>query len=242
MSLLTVENLDVRHGLLQAARGVSFEVKKGETVALVGANGAGKTTLMRAIAGGHPLTGGHVLFGGKDLTGVPVHKRVASGIALVPEGRRLFAQMTVEENLLLARSAGRAGAWTLDTVLEAFPQLKPRRKTRAGLLSGGQQQAAAIARALMTNPEILLLDEVSLGLSPIAVDGVYASLQTLIASGATLVLVEQDLRRALHVADRVICMLEGRIVLEGAARNMTREAVTDAYFGLHKIKANGAAA
>ncbi len=197
---------------------------------------------MRAIAGGHLPAGGRVLFNGKDLTRMPAHKRARLGIALVPEGRRLFTQMTVEENLLLARSAGRKGPWTLDTVLEAFPMLKARRKTRAGNLSGGQQQAAAIARALMLNPEILLLDEVSLGLSPIAVEGVYASLQTLIALGATLVLVEQDLRRALRVANRVVCMLEGRIVLEGEARAMTREAVTDAYFGLHKLKGNGIAA
>lgn len=240
MSLLIVENLDMRYGLLQAVRGVSFQVKKGETVALVGANGAGKTTLMRAIAGAHPPASGRVLFGGTDLTGVPAHKRVGLGIALVPEGRRLFAQMTVEENLLLARYAGRKGPWTLDTVLEAFPQLKPRRKTRAGNLSGGQQQAAAIGRALMTNPEVLLLDEVSLGLSPMAVDRVYASLRALIASGSTIVLVEQDLRRALRVANRVICMLEGSIVLEGEAGGMTREAVTDAYFGFHKVKGNGA--
>lgn len=241
MSLLKVENLDVRHGLLQAVRGVSFEVKKGETVVLVGANGAGKTTFMRSLAGGHPPSGGRVLFDGQDVTSTPAHRRVAMGIALVPEGRKLFGQMTVEENLLLAHAAGRKGTWTLDTVMDAFPQLKPRRRARAGNLSGGEQQATSIGRALMTNPEILLLDEVSLGLSPIAVDQVYASLRSLIGSGATIVLVEQDLKRALRVADRVICMLEGRIVLEGRAGEVSREAITEAYFGLGRAKAEVAA-
>ena len=240
MSLLAGERLDVRHGLLQAVRGVSFEIARGETVALVGANGAGKTTLLRAIAGAHPTTGGRVLFNGLEVTQAPAHQRVGSGIALVPEGRRLFAQMSVEENLLLARAARRPGAWTIDAVMEAFPNLKARRKARAGTLSGGEQQATAIGRALMTNPELLMLDEVSLGLSPLAVDRVYASLQTLLTSGTTIVLVEQDLTRALRVAGRVICMLEGRIALEGRAADLTRDQVTEAYFGLDKAVAEPA--
>jgi branched-chain amino acid transport system ATP-binding protein len=234
LSLLAIENLDVRHGLLQAVRGVSFAVERGETLALVGANGAGKTTLLRAIAGAHPTTSGRVTFNGADVTHTPSHRRVAQGIALVPEGRRLFAKMSVEENLTLARAAGRAGAWTIDAVMEVFPNLKARRNARAGTLSGGEQQATAIGRALMTNPDLIMLDEVSLGLSPLAVDRVYASLQSLLTSGATIILVEQDLTRALRVAGRVICMLEGRIVLEGKAADLTREAVTDAYFGLGK--------
>ena len=240
MSLLAVEQLDVRHGLLQAVRGVSFQIARGETIALVGANGAGKTTLLRAIAGAHPTTGGRVLFNGAEVTQAPAHQRVASGIALVPEGRRLFAQMSVEENLLLARAARRPGAWTIDAVMEAFPNLKARRKARAGTLSGGEQQATAIGRALMTNPELLMLDEVSLGLSPLAVDRVYASLQTLLTSGTTIVLVEQDLTRALRVAGRVICMLEGGIVLEGKTTDLTREQVTQAYFGLDKARGGAA--
>ena len=234
MSLLAVEQLDVRYGLLQAVRGVSFRVERGETIALVGANGAGKTTLLRAVAGAHPTNSGRVLFDGVDVTGTPSHARVGLGIALVPEGRRLFAKMTVEENLLLARSAGRAGAWTIEAVMEVFPNLKARRKARAGTLSGGEQQATAIGRALLTNPDLLMLDEVSLGLSPLAIDRVYASLQTLLTSGTTIVLVEQDLNRALRVASRVICLLEGRIALEGQAAAMTREQVTEAYFGLAK--------
>jgi branched-chain amino acid transport system ATP-binding protein len=234
LSLLAVEDLDVRHGLLQAVRGVSFEIERGETLALVGANGAGKTTLLRAIAGAHPTTGGRVSFNGADVTRTPAHLRVGRGIALVPEGRRLFAKMSVEENLMLARAAGRGGAWTIEAVMEAFPNLKARRNARAGTLSGGEQQATAIGRALMTNPELIMLDEVSLGLSPLAVERVYASLQALLISGTTIVLVEQDLTRALRVAGRVICMLEGRIALEGKAADLTRDAVTQAYFGLYK--------
>jgi branched-chain amino acid transport system ATP-binding protein len=241
LSLLAVERLDVRYGLLQAVRGVSFQIERGETVALVGANGAGKTTLLRAIAGAHPTTGGRVLFNGAEVTRAPSHQRVCSGLALVPEGRRLFAQMSVEENLLLARAAGRSGAWTLDAVMEAFPNLRARRKARAGTLSGGEQQATAIGRALMTNPELLMLDEVSLGLAPLAVERVYSSLWTLLTSGTTIILVEQDLTRALRVAGRVICMLEGRIALEGSAADLTRDAVTQAYFGLDKAASAGAA-
>jgi branched-chain amino acid transport system ATP-binding protein len=240
VSTLVVENLDVRHGLLQAVRGVSFSIERGETLALVGANGAGKTTLLRAIAGAHPPTAGRVLFGGADLTGVPSHKRVGMGIALVPEGRRLFVQMTVEENLLLGKTAGRPGDWSVERVLEMFPNLKARRHARTGHLSGGEQQATAIGRALMSNPDLLLLDEVSLGLSPLIVDRVYASLQALIDSGTTIILVEQDLNRALAVSDRVICMLEGRVALEGSARDVSRDDVTKAYFGLHKASVESA--
>jgi branched-chain amino acid transport system ATP-binding protein len=232
-SLLAVEGLEVRHGLLPAVRGVSFDVAEGETLALVGANGAGKTSLLRAIAGAHPPSAGRVLFRGRDLTRLAAHQRVAQGIALVPEGRRLFSRMTVEENLSLARAAGRPGPWTVASVIAAFPNLEKRRHARAGTLSGGEQQATAIGRALMTNPELLMLDEVSLGLSPLAVDLVYASLATLTAKGATIVLVEQDLTRALRVADRVICLLEGRVALHGRVAELTRAQITDAYFGLH---------
>ena len=237
MSLLSVENLVVRHGLLQAVRGVSFSVERGQTLALVGANGAGKTTLLRAIAGAHPASAGRVLFDGADLSGVPSHRRVGKGIALVPEGRKLFVQMTVEENLLLGKTAGRPGDWSVDRVLDIFPNLKARRHARTGPLSGGEQQATAIGRALMSNPELLLLDEVSLGLSPLIVDRVYASLQGLISSGTTIILVEQDLNRALSVSDKVICMLEGRIALEGPSKSVSRDEVTKAYFGLHKAGA-----
>jgi branched-chain amino acid transport system ATP-binding protein len=234
VSVLAVERLDVRHGLLQAVHGVSFAVAEGEIVALVGANGAGKTTLLRTIAGAHSPHTGTVLLDGEDVTLVPAHRRVARGIALVPEGRKLFTAMTVEENLRLAGAVGRKGDWTVERVLETFPMLKARRHARCGGLSGGEQQATAIGRALMTNPRVLLLDEVSLGLSPLAVDLVYASLKSLIESRTTVLLVEQDLTRALGFSQRVICMLEGGIVLEGASRGVTREQVTEAYFGLRR--------
>ncbi len=234
MSLLSISGLDIRHGLLQAVREVTFHVDQGETIALIGANGAGKTTLLRTIAGAHRATRGQILLDGLDITSKPTYQRVVMGIALVPEGRRLFAAMTVEENLQIARAGGRKGEWTIDRVMETFPMLKPRRKALCGTLSGGEQQATAIGRALMTNPRLLLLDEVSLGLSPLAVDLVYKSVESLIASGATILLVEQDLKRALKVSNRVMCMLEGRIVIEGSAKTLTREQITDAYFGHQK--------
>jgi branched-chain amino acid transport system ATP-binding protein len=234
MTLLEVEAIEARHGLLRAVRGVSLSLAEGEKVALVGANGAGKSTLMRVIAGAHTAASGRVRLDGEDVTELPAFRRVALGIALVPEGRRLFPDMTVEENLLVAGRGARPGPWTVDTVLDAFPLLRPMRRRRAATLSGGEQQAAAIGRALMTNPRVLLLDEVSLGLAPVAVDVVYRSVAELIAGGATILLVEQDLARAMRVADRVICMLEGSVVLEGAAAELSREQITAAYFGLRQ--------
>lgn len=234
MSLLEVDALDAWHGQLHAVRGATFRIEEGDRVALVGANGAGKTTLLRALAGVHRAARGRVIFDGADVAAMPAHRRVAAGLALVPEGRRLFASMTVEENLAVARSAGRPGPWDVAAVLAAFPQLAARRRTRAGLLSGGEQQAAAIGRALMANPRILLLDEVSLGLSPAAVDRVYASLRRLLDGGATVVLVEQDLQRALAVSNRVLCMLEGRVVLDARTRDVGRDEVLAHYFGARR--------
>ena len=232
MTLLRVEDLDCRYGLLQAVRGVSFEVAQGETVALIGANGAGKSTLLRAIVGAHKPHGGRVVLDAADITPMRAHRRVSLGIALVPEGRRLFPSLTVEENLRVA--AGRRGRWSVQSVLEVFPLLQPRRNMLAANLSGGEQQAVAIGRALMSNPRLLLLDEVSLGLAPIVVDAVYRSLAAIIDEGTTVLLVEQDLTRALKVAGRVICMLEGRVVLEGQAASMDRDQIVDAYFGLKR--------
>jgi branched-chain amino acid transport system ATP-binding protein len=240
MSLLSVSNLEVRHGLLRAVRGVSFEVARGEVVAFVGANGAGKTTLLRSIAGAHLPSDGSIRFNDANVTQVPSHQRVRSGIALVPEGRRLFGDLTVTENLLLGRAAGKQGAWTLESVMEALPQLVPLRQALAKNLSGGQQQAVAIGRALMTNPTLLMLDEISLGLSPAAVDLVYAAISKLIAAGTTIVLVEQNLDRAVSVADRMICMLEGSVVLEGPAKQLERTRITEAYFGLGANRVAGA--
>jgi branched-chain amino acid transport system ATP-binding protein len=240
VSLLEVHELDCRYGLLQAVRGVSFEVAQGEIVALIGANGAGKTTLLRAIAGAHRPHGGKVTFDGADVTRLPAHRRVALGIALVPEGRRLFPTLTVEENLRVAAVTRRRGRWNVQAVLDAFPLLQARRKMPAATLSGGEQQAVAIGRALMSNPRLLLLDEVSLGLAPVVVDAVYRSLVEVIKEGVTVLLVEQDLTRALRVAGRVMCLLEGRVVLVGEARSLDRDRVVAAYFGLRRAAIGGA--
>ena len=234
MTLLAVERLEAGYGQLKVVRGVSLSIERGETVALVGANGAGKTTLLRAIAGAHRIAAGRIVFNGVDIGSRSAHARAALGLALVPEGRRVFARLTVEENLLLARSAGRTGAWTIDAVMEAFPNLKERRRSLAGALSGGEQQAAAIGRALMMNPDLLLLDEVSLGLAPLVVDRLYARLEALKSSGVAMLLVEQDLNRAMATASRAICMLEGAIAIEGPTATLSREEVTEAYFGLNK--------
>ena len=239
MTLLRVESLEARHGLFSAVRGVSFALAAGKTLALVGANGAGKTTLLRTIAGSHPAAGGQVLLDGVDVTRLASHRRVALGISLVPEGRRLFPGLTVEENLRVAATRARPGRWNVETLLEAFPLLQPLRRRPAATLSGGQQQVAAIARALMSNPRVLLLDEVSLGLAPRAVEDVYAALHLLIEDGDTILLVEQDLGRALRIATDVVCMLEGRAVLAGRSADLTREQVTEAYFGLRRAGARG---
>lgn len=239
MSLFKVRGLEARHGLLKAVRDFDLDLQEGERVALVGANGAGKTTLLRTLAGIHPASAGRIEFEGADITSAPGYRRAAMGIALVPEGRRLFGSMTVTENLQVARSARRAGPWNFDTVVAAFPQLKPKLRSAAGSLSGGQQQAVAIARALITNPRVLLLDEVSLGLSPAAVQGVYESLAMVVAQRTTIVLVEQDLERTFSVADRILCVLEGAVVAAGRTSEMTRDEVLAHYFGRRVSADNG---
>ncbi|HEX5739707.1 MAG TPA: ABC transporter ATP-binding protein [Hydrogenophaga sp.] len=242
-TLLEVQGLRAAHGQLVAVRDLDFSIARGEVVALIGANGAGKTTLLRCLAGVHPSAAGRVLLDGTDITTLLAHQRVRRGLAMVPEGRRLFDDMSVRENLRVAGDHGRAGDWTLPRVLEALPALPPIIDRPAGALSGGQRQAAAIGRALMTNPDVLLLDEVSLGLSPLAVEEVYRNLAHLREVGRTsLLLVEQDLSRAMAFADRVLCLREGRIVLQGPADSLTREAVTAAYFGVEVDAEAGVAA
>lgn len=242
MSILSISHLSARHGLLQAVHDFSLDLVEGETVALVGANGAGKTTLLRTIAGAHPAFSGTITLSGTDITKLKTHRRVSSGLTLVPEGRKLFPEMTVEENLFVAGANARPGPWNLEAVYKAFPQLVNKKSTLASLLSGGEQQATAIGRALMTNPKVLLLDEVSLGLSPIAVDGVYESIKHLIKSGTTILLVEQNLDRAMAVSNRVICMLEGNIELIENTASVSRERITEAYFGLRRANRQEGAA
>ncbi len=234
MTLLSIENLDVRYGQFKAVRSVSLKVGAGEVVAMIGANGAGKTTLLRTLAGAIRPTSGRILFKDKDVTALSAHERVKSGMVLVPEGRRLFARMTVEENLQLGGLVKRGGDWSVDRIFSIFPNLVKRRHAKTGTLSGGEQQATAIGRALMTNPDVIFFDEISLGLSPLVVDQVYASLAELLKSGVTVVLVEQDLKRAMAVAGRAICMLEGQVVLDRTMAETSRDEITEAYFGLKR--------
>ena len=231
MSVLEATRLDVRYGDLLAVHDVSLTLAEGETLAVLGANGAGKSTLLAALAGTHLPTSGTVLLDGVAVTAVPAHRRVRSGVALVPEGRRVFASLTVEENLLMGGQARRSGPWDLRAVYTTFPQLAELRGRRGAVLSGGQQQAVAIGRALLTNPRVLLLDEVSLGLAPTVVTQLYDVVRRITATGTTVLVVEQDLDQALRVADRVQCLLGGRTVLDAPAAGIDRETVADAYFG-----------
>lgn len=233
MTMLAVDDLVAGHGLLTAVRNVSLSVAAGEVLGVIGANGAGKTTLFRTLSGVHPAASGTIVLDGVDVTTLSPSRRVTSGIAMVPEGRRLFVDMTVRENLLVSGENGRAGPWSLEGVVAALPSLAPLLNVVTGGLSGGQRQAVAIGRALMSNPKVLLLDEVSLGLSPVAIEGLYEQLTGLKGRGDTaMVVVEQDLDRAMAFSDRVICMLEGRIALEGEPQVLGRQAITEAYFGL----------
>jgi branched-chain amino acid transport system ATP-binding protein len=232
MTLLSVDTIDVYYADFQALYGISLSVNQGETLAIIGANGAGKSTLMKSLAGLMTPASGAITFNGTDITTLPSHKRVTMGIALTPEGRRIFPSLTVEENLLVGGYSKRSGPWNLASIYEAFP-LVADRKDRVGLnLSGGEQQAVAIGRALMSNPDLLLLDEVSLGLAPVVVEQIYAAMPKITAAGTTVLLVEQDVNQALKIADRVQCMLEGRTVLEGTAQSLTRDQIASAYFGI----------
>jgi branched-chain amino acid transport system ATP-binding protein len=231
-ALLEVAGVDAHHGQLQALFGVDLAVDEGDTVAMIGANGAGKSTLLHTIAGALRPTRGTVTFAGASLAGVAADRRVGLGIALVPEGRRLFPSLTVEENLLVGAHRRRRGAWNVARVVELFPWLDRLRNRRAAYLSGGEQQAVAIGRALMANPRLLLLDEVSLGLAPAVVKQVYAALPGIVAEGITVIVVEQDIGQALAVARHVTCLLEGRVSLQGRPAELTRDHITAAYFGM----------
>ena len=230
--LLEVAGLSVHHGQLQALHEVSLRVPAGDVHAMIGANGAGKSTLLRTIAGLHPPTAGSVRLDGKDITGLRPERRVAAGIALVPEGRRLFPSLTVEENLQVGGSSRRTGQWNLEAIYDLFGWMRDRRQQQAAQLSGGEQQAVAIGRALASNPRVLLLDELSLGLAPVVVRQIYALLPQLAASGMTILLVEQDVSQALAVASQVHCLLEGRITLAGPPATLTGAQIEAAYFGV----------
>jgi branched-chain amino acid transport system ATP-binding protein len=231
IKLLEVTDLEVFYGDFQALFGVSLSVAAGGATALVGANGAGKTTLLRTIAGAQAAAKGAVTYQGQDLTAAPPHRRISRGIALVPEGRKLFASLTVEENILVGAAAAASREWPLDRIYEIFPMIARRRGQRASTLSGGEQQAVAIARALAAAPTLLLLDEISLGLAPLVVEALYQTLAELRKTGTTLVIVEQDLRRAMATCDDLVCLLEGRVALAAPVPALTRDQVVAAYFG-----------
>jgi branched-chain amino acid transport system ATP-binding protein len=231
-ALLEVRDLTAFYGDFQALFGVSLAVARGEVVAVIGANGAGKSTLLRSIAGLMPARRDAILFDGEPIGDLPAHRVVARGIALVPEGRRLFPSLTVEENLLIGGQIGRPGPWNLEGIYRLFPRLSERRTFPSTALSGGEQQMVALGRALMSNPKLLLCDEISLGLAPIVIRDIYARLPSITAEGTSLVIVEQDIAQALAAASQVFCLQEGRVAFAGAARDATREAVAAAYFGV----------
>ena len=234
--MLTLEGVDAFYGDLQALHGVSLEVRAGELMALVGANAAGKTTTLRVISGTLPARGGRVLFDGQDLAAMPAHLRVAQGIVQVPEGRRLFPFMTVHENLLLGAHAPQARAQqeaSLDYVLRLFPVLKDRATQLAGSLSGGEQQMCAIGRALMARPRLLMLDEPTLGIAPVLVQRIFETVAAINRDGVTVLLVEQNVRRALALAHRAVALENGRVVLSGPARELLADdRLKKAYLGM----------
>lgn len=231
MALLEIDAIDAFYGDFQALFGLSLAVDEGQAVAVIGANGAGKSTLLKAVAGSVPVRSGGVRYDGTDLASMPSHRRVAIGISLVPEGRRIFNSLSVEENLRVGAFCERPGPWSLRKIYEAFPMLERLAKRSAARLSGGEQQALAIGRALMNNPRLLLLDEVSLGLAPAVVKNLYAVIPIIREEGTTVLVVEQDVNQALAASDVAHCMLEGKVSLSGRASELSRAAISAAYFG-----------
>jgi branched-chain amino acid transport system ATP-binding protein len=230
--LLETRALTAQYGQFKALFGVDLHIEAGECVAIIGANGAGKSTLMRSVTGILRNDPGMILHRGDPVGALSADAILKRGIAMVPEGRKLFPSLSVEENLLIGGQVRKgSGRWTLDAVYALFPILKERRHSPGTALSGGQQQMVAIGRALMSNPELLLCDEISLGLAPVVIRDIYAALPAIRETGAAVVVVEQDISRALAVADRVYCMMEGRVTLTARAADVTREAIHAAYFG-----------
>jgi branched-chain amino acid transport system ATP-binding protein len=231
-ALLEVSDLVVHHGQLKALDQVSFEVLAGEVYAIIGANGAGKSTLLRTIVGLHHPSSGSIRYDGTDITKLRPERRATAGLGMVPEGRRLFPSLTLEENLQVGASYARKGEWSIERVYEMFPWMRDRRHQRTAQMSGGEQQSVAIGRALVANPRVLLLDELSLGLAPVVVQRIYAMLPEILATGLTAVIVEQDVSQALRVATHIHCLLEGRTTLQGTPAEVTAQQVEAAYFGL----------
>jgi branched-chain amino acid transport system ATP-binding protein len=233
MALLSTHGLTAHYGQFQALFGVDIELGEGECVAIIGANGAGKTTLMRSISGVLRNTPASVRLRGEAIGALPADEVMKRGISMVPEGRRLFPSLTVEENLLIGGQVRKgSGYWTLERIYALFPILAERRRNPGTALSGGQQQMVAIGRALLANPDVLLCDEISLGLAPVVIKDIYKAVPLIRESGASMIIVEQDIGQALKVADRVYCMIEGRVTLTGRPEELTREAIHVAYFGV----------
>lgn len=231
-ALLSLSALDAHYGDFQALYGLDLEVAAGEVVAVIGANGAGKTTLMRSISGLLRNRTDAVRYRGRAIGALRADQVAELGIALVPEGRQLFPSLSVEENLLIGGKVGRSGPWSLAKVYELFPILEERKAQASTSLSGGQQQMVAIGRALMANPELVLFDEISLGLAPVVIRQIYDALPGIVGEGMTAMIVEQDITKALSVSSRVFCLMEGRIALEGRTGDVTHDQITAAYFGV----------
>ena len=231
MSILDVKNLNAYYGDFQALFGIDIEIEEGEAIAIIGANGAGKSTFLRSITGLVTNTADNISYRGKDIGKQAASDIVGQGVAMVPEGRKLFPSLSVEENLLIGGYSQRPGPWVLNRIYDMFPILNDRKDVPGTALSGGEQQMTAIGRALMANPELILFDELSLGLAPIIINEIYESLPEIKSGGVTLILVEQDINKALEVADRVYCFREGRISLAGTPRELTKDQIAAAYFG-----------
>ncbi|MCL4105202.1 UNVERIFIED_CONTAM: hypothetical protein GTU68_018909 [Idotea baltica] len=230
--VLQISGLDAHYKDFQALYGVDIHLSQGEVLAIIGANGAGKTTLMRSISGLMQNQADQIRYQGAPIGALRADQVAGLGIALVPEGRQLFPSLSVEENLLIGGRLARPGPWSLSAVFNLFPVLKERRAVPSTSLSGGQQQMVAIGRALMANPDVILFDEISLGLAPVIIKSIYDALPDIVGDGMSAIIVEQDITKALSVSDRVYCLQEGRVSLEGTSDGVSREAISHAYFGI----------